>query len=86
VAPGDDSAEVKARAEGAAFEAEWFVQATLETTLAALGAPVRAPSVVELRGAGSLHSGKWLVAAVRHSIDATGHRMTVDLVRNAWGG
>jgi phage protein D len=85
VAPGDDSAEVKARAEGAAFEAEWFAQATLETTLAGLGVAVRAPSVVEVAGAGSLHSGKWLVAAVRHLIDATGHRMTVDLVRNAWG-
>jgi len=85
VAPGDDSAEVKARAEGAAFEAEWFVQATLETTVAGLGALPRAPSVVALQGAGSLHSGTWLVAAVRHLIDATGHRMTVDLVRNAWG-
>lgn len=85
VAPGDDSAEVRARAEGAAVEAEWFVQASLETTVAALGMPVRAHTVVELSGAGSLHSGRYLVAAVRHLIDPAGHRMTVELVRNAWG-
>ena len=50
-----------------------------------LGAPVRAHTVVELSGAGSLHSGRYLVAAVRHLIDPAGHRMTVELVRNAWG-
>lgn len=85
VAPGDDSGDVTARARGAAFEAEWFVQASLETTLAALGTAIRAHSVVEVQGLGSLHSGKYLVAGVRHLIDATAHRMTVDLVRNAWG-
>ena len=85
VAPGDDSAEVKARAEGAAVEAEWFVQASLEATLAGLGMAVRAHTVVELSGAGSLHSGRYLVAAVRHLIDPAGHKMIVELVRNAWG-
>jgi phage protein D len=85
VAPGDDSAEVKARAEGAAVEAEWFVQATLETTLSGTGVALRAHTLVDVEGAGALHSGTWLVSAVRHLIDATGHRMTVDLVRNAWG-
>jgi phage protein D len=85
VAPGDDSAEVKARAEGCAVEAEWFIQASLETTLAGLGAAVRAHTVVELRGLGSLHSGKYFVAGVRHLIDPTSHRMVVELVRNAWG-
>jgi phage protein D len=85
VAPGDDSAEVKARAEGAAVETEWFIQASLETTLAGLGAVVRAHTVVEVRGLGSLHSGRYFVAGVRHLIDPTGHRMVVELARNAWG-
>lgn len=85
VAPGDDSAEVKARAEGVAVEAEWFIQASLETTLAGLGAAVRAHTVLEVRGLGSLHSGRYFVAGVRHLIDPTGHRMVVELARNAWG-
>jgi phage protein D len=85
VAPGDDSAEVKARAEGAAVEAEWFVQASLKTTFAGLGMAVRAHTVVELSGAGSLHSGRYFVAAVRHLIDPADHKMIVELVRNAWG-
>ena len=85
VAPGDDSAMVQARARGAAFEAEWFVQVSLETTLAALGTAVRAHDVVEIQGLGSLHSGRYFVSAVRHLIDATAHRMSVELVRNAWG-
>lgn len=85
VAPGDDAAEVKARAEGAAVEGEWFVHASLETTAAALGSVVRAHQVAEVKGLGGRHSGKWFVAAVRHVIDPTGHRMHVELVRNAWG-
>jgi phage protein D len=85
VAPSDDSADVKARAEGAAVEAELFVQASLETTLASTRNVIRSHEVIELNGAGSLHSGHWLVLGVRHTIEATGHRMQVDLVRNAWG-
>jgi phage protein D len=85
VAPGDDSAEVKARAEGMAVEAEWFIQASFETTLEATQVVVRSHDVVELAGVGSIHSGSWLVAAVRHLIEPTGHRMAVDLVRNSWG-
>jgi phage protein D len=85
VAPADDASELKARAEGAAVDAEWFVTANLDTTLAGVGSPVRSHSVVELRGMGAEHSGKYLVVGVRHLIDATGHRMTVELARNAWG-
>lgn len=85
VAPGDDAAEVTARARGVASEASWFVQASLETTLAGTGLAVRAHTLVALAGAGSRHSGTWFCAGVRHLIDATGHRMVVELVRNAWG-
>lgn len=84
VAPGDDGAAVRARAEGALIEADWFIQATGETTLAAYGGLLRAHTVVELKGAGSRHSGRYFVAGVRHLIDSTGHRMVFELVRNAW--
>jgi len=84
VAPGDDAAEVNARARGVAADSSWFVQASLETTLAGTGKAVRAHTVVELTGAGGRHSGTWFCAGVQHLIDATGHRMVVELVRNAW--
>ena len=42
--------------------------------------------LLELDGAGSRHSGNYLVAGVRHTIDAGGHRMELELLRNAWGG
>ncbi|MFW6174254.1 MAG: phage late control D family protein [Chloroflexota bacterium] len=84
-APADDSGELQARGEGALFNADWFVTAATETTLDALGALVRAHTLVTVRGAGSRHSGDYLVAGVRHTIDSSSHRMEIELVRNGWG-
>jgi hypothetical protein len=39
---------------------------------------------VTLTGAGSRHSGKYLVARVSHQIDATDHVMEAELIRNGW--
>lgn len=83
-APADDVGDLRARAEGALIEALWFVRLTCEVRLDSLGALVRAPGVVELLGAGKRHSGRWFVAAVRHTIDPALHRMELDLARNAW--
>lgn len=83
-AAGDDAGAVLARAEGALVEADWFIQATGETTLRALGNVLRAHTVVELGGVGRRHSGRYLVAGVRHVIDFSGHRMVFELYRNAW--
>lgn len=83
-APADDAGDLGARAEGALVEADWFLHATCGTNLETLGRLVRAHTVVEVRGAGSRHSGRYFVAAVRHAIDEESHRMEIELVRNAW--
>lgn len=85
VAPVDDSGDLTGRGEGALIEAGWFVRATSQTSVKAVGDVVRAHTVVNLRGAGKRHSGKYFVAGVRHTIDLTAHRMAIELVRNGWG-
>lgn len=84
-APADDAGDLQARGEGLLIESDWFVRATCQTSLQTLGALVRAHTVVELRGAGSRHSGKYFVSAARHTIDATAHKMDLTLIRNGWG-
>jgi len=82
--PVDDAGDLMVRSEAALIEEGWFVRATLRANARQLKRVVRAPSVVELRGAGSRHSGKYLVARVAHSIDDDDHWMDVTLIRNAW--
>jgi len=84
-APADDTGDMTARGEGALIEADWFIKANCETNLTRLGTVARAHTVVEVKGAGSRHSGKYFVAGVRHSIDASDHKMSLELVRNGWG-
>ena len=83
-APVDDNGDLQARGEGALVEAGWFVTATCSTTVESLGAILRAHDVVELKGAGKRHSGRYFVTRVRHLVDATAHRMELELRRNAW--
>jgi hypothetical protein len=85
-APGDDGGDLRARGEGALVEAGWFVTAKCATTVESLGAVVRAHTTVEVKGAGKRHSGRYFVTRVRHLIDATAHRMELELRRNAWEG
>ncbi len=82
--PSDDAGNMQSRAEGALMEADWFIRATCSTSLHRLGKLLRAHTVVQVSGAGSRHSGKYYVAAVRHIIDATAHIMELELIRNAW--
>lgn len=84
-APVADAADLTARAEGAALEADLFVFAEGETTASALGGVLRAHTLVDLKGAGTRHSGTYLVTRVRHTIDSAGHRMRFELARNGWG-
>jgi hypothetical protein len=83
-APSDDGGDLRARAEGALIESDWFIRARCATNLAVLGAIVRAHSVVAVRGAGSRHSGSYWVKQTQHVIDDVSHRMHVELLRNAW--
>jgi hypothetical protein len=84
-APVDDAGDLQGRGEGALIDAGWFIRAACQTTADALNALVRAHTVVNLSGAGSRFSGKYFVSGVRHMIDATTHRMDVELIRNGWG-
>ncbi len=83
--PVDDAGDLQSRGQGALIEAGWFIRASTQTTVNALNALVRAHTVVNLKGAGVRHSGKYFVSAVRHIIDPTAHRMEINLIRNAWG-
>ncbi len=83
-APVDDSGDLQARGEGALIEAGFFLRASGTTTLSSLGNILRSHTLVNLRGAGSRHSGLWFCAAVRHAIDASEHRMEFELIRNGW--
>ena len=84
LAPVDDAGDLQARGSGLLAEADWFIQVTCQASVHNVGLPVRAHTVVNLRGAGSRHSGKYFVAGVRHVIDATAHRMEISLARNGW--
>jgi phage protein D len=83
-APVDDAGDLQARGEAALIEAEFFVRARGTTTAQALGDVLRSHTVVNLRGAGARHSGKWFCASVRHTLDDVGHRMDFELIRNGW--
>jgi phage protein D len=82
--PVDDSSDLKARSEGALIEQEFFIRATGSTTAQALGGVLRSHTVVNLRGAGKRHSGKWFCSSVHHVLDDVGHRMDFELIRNGW--
>jgi hypothetical protein len=82
--PVDDAGDLVVRSEAALIEDGWFVRATLTARARLIKRVVRAPSVVELHGAGKRHSGKYIVSRVLHRIDDEEHWMDVTLVRNGW--
>jgi hypothetical protein len=84
-APVDDAQELTLRAESLLREAGWFVRCDGETDVSRLQAVLRAGTVVQLDTAGSLHSGKYFVWSVRHTITADSHKMKFVLMRNAVG-
>ncbi len=82
--PVDDAGDLIVRSEAALIEEGWFVSVGLRADVRTLKAIVRAPSVAELNGAGSRHSGKYMVVRVAHQIDDDSHLMNVTLARNGW--
>lgn len=82
--PVDDSGSLTARAEALLIDSGWFVSARVVARLSVLKKLVRAHAVARLQGAGSRHSGDYVVARVVHDIDPEDHVMTIDLIRNAW--
>lgn len=81
----ESAGELHARAKAVLAESDWFVRCEGETDLSQLNVVLRAGTVVQVNGAGKLHSGRYFVWSVRHTITAQSHRMKFVLVRNAVG-
>jgi hypothetical protein len=84
-APVDDAGELTMRAQSLLREAGWFVRCEGEADLARVQTVLRVGDLVAVEGMGSLHSGKYLVWSVRHTITGQAHKMKFVLVRNAVG-
>jgi hypothetical protein len=84
-APVDAGTELNVRAQAVLRESGWFVRAEGEAEVSRVGRVLRVGDVVMLDGLGTLHSGKYLVWSVRHTIDRQAHRMRFTLRRNAVG-
>jgi phage protein D len=84
-ATADSVSDLRQRASSLLREAGWFVRCQGEVELARLEDVLRVATVVQIDGAGKLHSGKYFVWSVRHTITAQTHLMRFELVRNAVG-
>lgn len=84
-APVDDAGELAMRARALLRESGWFVRCEGEADADRLGVVLRAGAVVRVDGAGPLHSGRYLVWSVRHTVTPATHTMRFVLVRNAVG-
>lgn len=81
----NSASDLAQRAASLLREAGWFVRCEGEADLGRLKAVLRVATVVQVDGAGTLHSGPYFVWSVRHTITAESHRMRFVLVRNAVG-
>jgi hypothetical protein len=80
-----DLPELTQRSAAVLAETGFFTRCTGEADADRLGAVLRAGDVVTVEGAGSIHSGNWLVWSVRHCYTLDAYRMRFTLVRNAMG-
>jgi hypothetical protein len=80
----DDAGDLMVRSEAALIAQDWFVEATLKVRYSVIKKVIRSHSIVTLHGAGSRHSGKYLVKKVIHQIDQDEHWMMLELARNGW--
>jgi hypothetical protein len=80
-----DAPELTLRTAATLRETNWFVRCRGETTVDRLGTTLRVGTVVTIEGAGTLHSGNWLVWNVRHLITVDVVRLQFTLLRNAIG-
>jgi hypothetical protein len=80
-----DVAELPQRTAAVLTESGFFTRCTGEADADRLGAVLRAGDVVTIEGAGAIHSGNWLVWAVRHRFALDTFKMQFTLVRNGVG-
>ncbi|MBI1356584.1 MAG: hypothetical protein GC160_19760 [Acidobacteria bacterium] len=77
--------EAQLRTQAALNDASWTVQATAETSVHALNGILAAHQTVRVSGGGSLNSGNYFIKSVTHAIDASDHKMRLELMRNGLG-
>ena len=80
----DGAGDLTGMAEGVLSSAQFFIRASCEVAAKDVG-PLHAHDTVRVTGAGSRHSGRYIVERVAHRFDDGGHIMDLTLVRNAWG-
>jgi hypothetical protein len=80
-----DVPELDQRTAAVLTESGFFTRCTGQADANRLGAVLRVGDVVTIEGAGSLHSGNWLVWNVRHQFSLDSFRMHFTLVRNGVG-
>lgn len=83
--PVDDGGELAMRAKALLIESSWFVRCEGEADVSKLGTVLRVGQIVQIAGLGSVHSGKYYVWSVRHTVTQDAHKMRFVLVRNAVG-
>jgi phage protein D len=83
--PVDDAGELSLRAQALLREAGWFVRCEGEVDAGRVKTVLRAGTVVQIDGAGTLNSGKYFVWSVRHTFTPEAHKMRFVLMRNAVG-
>jgi phage protein D len=83
--PADSAGELDFRVKAMLADAAWFVRCEGQADLGKLGTVLRVGMIAELDGAGALHSGKYYVWSVRHTITGVSHVMKFTFVRNAMG-
>ena len=72
--------------QAALNDASWSIRARAETSVHALGGLVHAHDVIKVTGTGSVVSGDYFVRAVTHHINPADHKLSLELLRNAFGG
>jgi hypothetical protein len=80
-----DVSELEQRSAAVLAETGFFTRCTGEADADRLGAILRVGDVVTIEGAGSIHSGNWLVWEVRHRFSLDSFKMAFTLIRNAMG-
>jgi len=80
-----DAAELGQRTAAVLTESGFFSRCAGEADADRIGTILRVGDVVTIEGAGSIHSGNWLVWNVRHSFSLDSWKMSFTLVRNAMG-
>ncbi|MQX37649.1 hypothetical protein [Roseospira navarrensis] len=85
VVSAGNAQEAHLRNQAALNDAAYSIKATAETSVQALNGVLAAHQIVTVAGAGSLNSGDYVLSSVTHTIDPSGHKMRLEMLRNAAG-